>query len=213
MKRKEKNFRKTVFGVMLVTTLAIAMVTATVFMNVQNKPEVEDVLEWFEAPMVLGTNNTVGASTSGIVDIYILNDAYNDWDDEIDEDDSNIYEETNGSFVDDETGAPHPNLEGTTPYETDFHICVVYQFTEAQAKDGGSWNASRVIAYMNTSGCKVGNASSQVMVEGDWYAGDANTQRINFYLLDVDGGADDGNAFQVAIDSTYTVDCKIYYKG
>jgi len=214
MKEKGKNFKKTAFGVLLVAFMVSAAIVTTVLTNMQDKPDVENVFEWFKAPMVLGTNNTVGAGTSGIVDIYILNDAFSGWNSPIDEDDANIYEETNGTFVDDETGAPHPNLEGTTPYETDFHICVVYQFTKAQAYDGGAWNASRVKAVMNTSDCQDGNANTVWMVEGSWYAGDdVNTQRINFYLLDIDGGADDGTAFQVAIDSTFTADCKIYYKG
>jgi hypothetical protein len=90
----------------------------------------------------------------------------------------------------------------------------VYQFNESQAYDSGAWNSSRVKAYMNTTGMDTGgDASSQLMNEGSWYAtgADSGCQRINFYLEDGDGGA--GTGFQIDIDSTYWANCTVYYKG
>jgi len=212
--KERKNFKKTAFGILLVTVMLSAAMVTTVLTNMQDNPEVDNVFEWFEAPLVLGTNNTVGAGTAGIVDIYFMNEAFTSWDDPINEDDANIYEETNGSYVDDETGEPHPNLDGTTPYETNYSCIVVYQFTKAQAYDNSAWNISRVKAYYNSSGCLLGDADSVVMEKGGWYAGDdSETQRINFYLTNTTGLEAGDIKFQVAIDSTHIDDCKVYYKG
>jgi len=207
MRLKMKN---TFFGVLLLTVMVVAMVSTTVMVNIQDNPEPEHIMQLFRAPMVSATNNTVGAGTAGIVDIYILNDAHSDWT-AIDEDDSNIYEETDGTFEDDEVGTPHEELTGETPYDTDFHIAVVYQFTSSMAYNDSDWQDSRVYAMINTSGLK-NDVSTVMMTESDWYAGDdGTTQRITFYILDDDGGADDGNALQVAIGDTFTCDVTIWY--
>jgi len=220
MTEKEKNhMKKTVFSVLIVAMFALSMIISTMSTNIQNDPPetfeefVKDSWKWMRAPLVSATNQSPGAGTPGIVDIYIVNDTFSDWTG-INENDPLIYEETNGSFVDDETGAPHPNLVGTTPYECKWHVAVVYQFNKSQAYDNGAWNASRVKAWYNSSGAMNGDASSVVMSESAWYAGDdADTQRITFYLLDTDGGADDGTSFETSIDSQVTHDVKIYYLG
>ena len=81
------------------------------------------------------------------------------------------------------------------------------------AKDGGTWNTSRVKAYINTTGLK-DDASSVLMSKGTFFGGDdGTTQRINFYLLDDDGGADDGNPLQITIDSTWSANVTIWYYG
>ena len=124
-----------------------------------------------------------------------------------------MYEESDGTFTDNSVDAPHEELSGTTPYETDFHIAVSYQFNKEMAYDSGAWNATRVYAVINTTGL-TNDASTVTMSEGAWYAGDdADTQRINFYLLDDDGGADDGNPLQCAIDSTWSANVTIWYYG
>ena len=164
--------------------------------------------------MVWATNQSPGAGTAGIVQICNLADAYSAWDTGIDEDDSDIYEESNGSFVDASVDAPHGELSGTTPFETDFHICVSYQFTKAMAYDAGAWNASRVYAMINTTGLQDGNADTVEMSQGAWYNGDDdNTNRTNFYLLDDNGGADDANPLQIAIDATWSANVTIWYYG
>lgn len=211
MTRNQKiKMKKTFFGGLLLVVMVVASVSTTIMVNVKDNPEPEHIREWLQAPMVMATNQSPGAGTAGIVDIYILDDAHSDWT-AIDEDDSNIYEETNGSFVDDEVGSPHPDLEGETPYDTDFHIAVVYQFTEDMAYNDSAWQDSRVYAKINTSGLK-NDITAVTMSESDWYSGDdGTTQRITFYIMDDDGGADDGNALQVAIGDTFTSDVTIWY--
>jgi len=219
MLKEKLTFRRTLAGTILTVALVTGFMFANVYTNMQNSPNltiedfVDDPLRWVRAPTGWATNNTVGAGTAGIVDIYTIADAFSGFDAAIDDDDANIYEETDGNFTDNDQAAPHEELSGTTPYDTDFHVIVVYQFTKSQAYDNDAWNSSRVKAYINTTGFK-NDASSVEMTKGSWYAGDdANTQRINFYLLDDDGGADDGNPLQIDIDSTYNCNVTIWYKG
>jgi len=211
MSTKQKlKMKNTVLGLLLLTAMIAASVSTTIMVNIRDNPNPDDVLHLFKAPMVMATNDTVGAGTAGIVDIYILDDAHSDWT-AINDDDSNIYEETDANFEDDEVGTPHEELTGETPYDTDVHIAVVYQFTNDMAYNDSAWQDSRVYAYINTTGLK-NDASSVLMSESDWYSGDdADTQRITFYLLDDDGGADDGNALQVAIGQTFTCNVTIWY--
>ena len=215
MTTKEKiKMKKTFFGILLAIMFAVGMISANIMTNIENMPQDEGPSwKWIQAPSVWATNQSPGAGTAGVVQICTLADAFSSWDTGIDEDDANIYEESDGDFTDASVDAPHEALSGTTPYETDFHIAVSYQFTEAMAKDGGAWNATRVYAVINTTGL-TNDAATVTMSEGDWYAGDdAATQRINFYLLDDDGGADDNNPLQCAIDSTWSANVTIWYYG
>lgn len=217
--KKPIKWKKTAFGVILVSLMFAGYTITNVYVNIQNAPEgtnfLKEPLKWIHAPMVLAANLTPGASTGGLVNIFTVNETdIPDYDSPILESAAYVYEHCDAAFEDADPDAPHEELEDTTPYESGFSIVVVYQFSQLQAYDGGAWNASRVDAWMNTTGMAVGgDAASQLMEKGNWYSegADANTQRINFYLKDGDGGAGDG--FQINIDSTYWANCSVYYKG
>lgn len=218
MTRNEKiKLKKTFFGILLLIMMVVGMISANVYTNIQNLPEDEKdegpTWHWLRAPMVWATNQSPGAGTPGIVNIMTLADAFSDWNNPINQADANIYEDSDGTFTDNSVDAPHEELQNTTPYETDFHVAIVYQFNKSMAYDGGAWNNSRVYAMINSTGLS-NDISTVTMSEGSWYAGDdANTQRLNFYVLDDDGGADDNNPLQIAIDSTYSMNVTIWYYG
>ncbi len=216
-RNKKLKLRKTFFAVLTGIMLSSGLLMGIFYQNIQNDPpeNIQDLFngKWLRAPTVWATNQSPGAGTPGVVQIVTLNDAFSTWDNPIDEDDANIYEESDGTFTDNSAAAPHEELDGTTPYDTDFHIAIVYQFNKDQAYDGGAWNSSRVKAFINTTGLK-NDASSVELSKGAWYAGDdADTQRLNFYLLDDDGGADDGNPLQINIDAAYNSNVTIWYYG
>lgn len=171
--------------------------------KVEKKPA-----EWHLAPMV-GANNSPAAS--GIVNVFTLENGHAslDYDTAILESDAYVYEHGDADgFSDGE------ELAGNTPFDTGFDICVVYQFTGAQAVDGGAWNISRVKAYCNSTDLGI---SSQLMEKSSAFyqttgTGDSDTGLVNFYLKDADGGA--GTGFTLGVDETFTVDDnKVYHFG
>ena len=223
MTRKQKfKLKHTFLIIMIGITLTTSIMMTTVYQNIimQEPESAEEVVRilldtqtWQISPGVWATNQSPGAGTPGVVQIVTLNDAFSTWDNPIDEDDANIYEESDGTFTDASVDPPHEELDGTTPFDTDFHIATVYQFNKSQAYDGGAWNSSRVKAYINTTGLK-NDAVSVEMSKGAWYTGDdVNTQRITFYLLDDDGGADDANPLQINIDAAWNANVTYWYYG
>ena len=222
MKKDKKENRKLVFGAMLVTVFLVGtslsfIVTTDVYRNYQPVRVVEkeeETASWHLLPMTAANNSP---AASGIINVFTIDTDHGslDYDVGIAETDAWVYEHADaGGFADDEVGAPHEALDGTTPYDTGFDIAFSYQFTGAQAVDGGAWNISRVKAYCNSTDLSI---SSQLMEKSTAFFGTTGTASddtgiVNFYLKDADGGG--GSGFTIGIDQTSTIDgIKVYYYG
>lgn len=119
---------------------------------------------------------------------------------------ANAYEHFDNAFVDGE------ELEGETPFNTPFDICVEYQFNDtAYNTTSSDWDITLVRAYYNESQLSI---SSQISEKStDFFDQDGTTDaKINFYLLDADGGA--GTGFTIGqLEQIDDTQIKVYYYG
>lgn len=218
MERKNKVLAATLFlaGMLIATGMMFSLhdtpeVTKT---DTVDTPDInedlgnkdDDVEKWRE----LGLGDA-SPGTSGVVNIYTIDtdEGTLDYDVDIGEGDAEVWEHGDADgFSDGE------ELAETTPFGEGFDICIEYQFTGAQAVDGGAWNISRVKAFCNSTDLSI---SSQLMEKSTAFfttsgIGDADTGKVNFYLKDADGGA--GSGFTLGIDESFTIDdIKVYYYG
>ena len=217
---KEKNKKKMqLLNIMFVSMLLMGSATG-IYFSISNTQE-NGAVENIDLPTVeekeektwnlLPLASDASPATSGVINIYTIDsDAGGlDYDADIGEADAYVYEHGDADgFSDGE------ELAETTPFDTGFDICIEYQFTGAQAVDGGAWNVSRVKAFCNCTDLSI---SSQEMEKSTAFfttsgTGAADTGVINFYLKDADGGA--GTGFVIGIDETFSIDdIKIYYYG
>lgn len=206
-KRRLKYSKKTILSVALVAIMFVSftfgmIVNDVVYDDVTFKEAVEQQSKSWH---LLAADLDPGNGASGIVNAYIYpHSAAATYDSALVEGDA--YEHFDAAFVSGE------ELEGETPHSTAFDIVVEYQFSDvAYNVTSADWEPTLVKAYWNESQLSV---SSQLSEESaDFFAVDGTSDaKINFYLLDADGGAGTGFTIGqgVQIDETQI---KVYYYG
>ena len=207
MKKKMKYSKKTMLGACLLATMFVSF-TFGMIMNdvvidkVPIEEAVEHVAKW---NLVTGADLDPGNGVNGIVNAYTYpHSAAATYDSGLVE--GSAYEHFDAAFVSGE------ELEGETPFNTAFDLAVEYQFSNvAYNTTSSDWDITLVKAYYNESQLSI---SSQLAEKStDFFDQDGTTDaKINFYLLDSDGGA--GTGFTIGqteqIDETQI---KVYYWG
>lgn len=201
-----KKKSKTIYAILLVGMM-IAGFSSSIFLGelsqTDEKQELWDRIQSVREKLVVSaTNGTSGSVTNGadtIVNVLIYphqadTSVYNG---ALSEDDA--YEHFDNSFTNGE------ELEGETPYDTNFDIILIMQYDKDHVYDT-DWNATRVWCYCNESQLSI---SSQLMEEGSWYDKQADDGKINFYLQDSNGGA--GSGFTIsALEQIDDIEFKPY---
>jgi len=206
-KKELKYSKKTILGICLVATMVFSftigvMVNDVAYHDATIEEAVEHVAKW---NLVTATDLDAGNGECGIINAYIYpHSAAATYDSGLVE--GSAFEHFDASFV---TGE---ELEGETPFNTAFDIVVEYQFNDtAYNTTSSDWDITLVKAYYNESQLSI---SSQLAEKSsDFFDQDGTTDaKINFYLLDADGGA--GTGFTIGqneqIDET---EIKVYYWG
>lgn len=209
MKRNKnlKYSKKTILGVCLVATMFTTLILGVIVNDVvYNDASIEEAVEHIKKwNLVTGADLDPGNGVNGIVNAYIyVHSVASTYNSGLLE--ANAYEHFDAGFV---TGE---ELEGETPFNTAFDIVVEYQFSDdAYNTTSADWDIDLVMAFYNESQLSV---SSQLAEKStDFFDQDGTTDaKINFYLLDADGGA--GTGFTIGqneqIDET---EIKVYYWG
>lgn len=202
---KIKYTKKAIFGAILIATLLFTTISGTMFINTDSELTIQERINiildrWNAAALDLDPGN----GNDGIVNWYIYtHSAAATYDAALLE--ANAYEHFDDAFVDGE------ELEGETPHGAPgtFDIIVEYQIDNDGYNDtSADWDITLVDAWFNESQLSI---SSQIMEKStDYFDQDGTTDaKINFYLLDADGGA--GSGFTIGqLEQINDMQIKVY---
>ena len=204
-KRNNKYSIKTLFGISLIATMFVVSMTSVMFLNTPDDLSISERIKIVQDKFTASaTDLDPGNGVTGIVNIYIYpHSASATYDAALLE--ANAYEHFDASFVDGE------ELEGETPHSTTFDIIMEYQYNDS-AYDTG-WNTDLVDCWFNMTYSGT-NPASQIMEHSTaFFDVDGTTDaKINFYLLDNDGGA--GTGFTITqLEQVDDIQFKPYYYG
>jgi len=205
MKEKinKKYTIKTLLGISLIATMFVVSITSVMFLNTSDQLSLSERIKIVQDKLTASAIDLdPGNGATGIVNIYIYpHSAAATYDAALLE--ANAYEHFDAAFVDGE------ELEGETPHSTTFDIVMEYQYNNT-AYDT-AWNTSLVDCWCNESQLSI--ASQKMEHSAAFFDVDGTTDaKINFYLLDADGGAGTGFTI-VQLEQIDDIQFKPYYYG
>ncbi len=203
-KKNRKYSFRTLFSISLVATMMFGVFISTSFINTPEDLSLIERLKIVQDRLTASaTDQDPGNGITGLVNIYIYphsaSSVYNTFLTE-----GTAYEHIDAVFSEGE------ELEDETPHSTTFNIAIEYQYNNSHAYDTG-WNISLVDCWCNESQLSI---SSQKMEKSTaFFDIDGTTDaKINFYLLDADGGAGTGFTI-VQLEQIDDIQFKPYYYG
>ena len=203
-KRNNKYSIKTLLGISLIATMFVVSMTSVMFLNTPDDLSISERIKIVQDRLTASaTDQDPGNGVTGLVNIYIYpHSASATYDSALVE--GSAYEHIDAVFLEGE------ELEGETPHSTTFDIVLEYQYNNSHAYDTG-WNTNLVDCWCNESQLSI---SSQLMEHSTaFFDVDGTTDaKINFYLLDADGGAGTGFTI-VQLEQIDDIQFKPYYYG
>lgn len=206
-KNNLKYTKKTVLGVVVISFMMLSFTMGLILNEMAfNDATLEEAIETTTKKWILSaTDLDPGNGECGIVNAYIYpHSASSVYNSALLE--ANAFEHFDAVFVEGE------ELEGETPFNTPVDMCVEYQFNDtAYNTTSADWDITLVKAFWNETQLSVASQLSEKST--DFFDQDGTTDaKINFYLLDADGGA--GSGFTIGqLEQIDDTQIKVYYYG